>query len=225
MTFKNKKELIAQLITSEDVVLDVGFWGQGVDHRQSNWVHGLIKARAKDVYGVDTEFDEDAVMPRDHYQKATAEHSHFDTRFDIIFCGDVIEHLPNPGTFLEACKGMLSPRGKIILTTPNCFNLFNLFEKLSKVEPTVNHDHVAYYNSKTLNRLLEKVGYESVDVSYLYTLETRHQESWKKKVQNALYRLLSFFTEKFMETLVVTAQLKGSSHHEPSPKKSDHTHI
>jgi SAM-dependent methyltransferase len=207
MVFKNKKQLINRLISPEDVVLDVGFWGQGVDHHQPNWPHGLLKARAKDVYGVDTEFDEGAVSPRDHYQKTTAEKADFQVKFDVIFCGDVIEHLPNPGLFLDACKSMLSQGGRIILTTPNCFNLFNMFEKLGKREPTVNYDHVAYYNSKTLARLLEKMGYSSSGVDYLYSLETTHKESWKKKAQNVLYGFLALFTDKFIETLVVTARI------------------
>ncbi len=211
MTFKNKQELIFRLVTPEDVVLDVGFWGQGVDYHQPNWPHGLLKARAKNVYGVDTEFDERAVSPSNHYQKTTAEKADFPVKFDVIFCGDVIEHLSNPGLFLESCKRMLTPKGKIIITTPNCFNLFNIVEKLSKSEPTVNADHVAYYNSKTLRRLLQKNGFVAVGEDYLYSLELQHKESWKKKIQNGVYLFLGIFTDKFMETLVVSAQFSTES--------------
>jgi SAM-dependent methyltransferase len=206
MVFKDKAALINALVGPDDVVLDVGFWGQGVDHRQDNWVHGILKRRAKDVYGVDTEYDDSAVSPRDHYQKTFAENTRFPVAFDVVFCGDVIEHLPNPGLFLESCKSMLAPGGKIVITTPNCFNLFNMFEKISKQEPTVNSDHVAYYNAKTLRCLLQKSGFSMSDPEYLYSLGLTHKESWKKKLQNGLYAFVGKFTDKFMETLVVSAR-------------------
>ena len=123
-----------------------------------------------------------------------------------VFAGDVIEHLSNPGLFLDACKNNLKPGGRVIITTPNCFNLFNLAEKITKYEPTVNSDHTFYFNTKTLKKLLEKNGWKISDASYLYTLDLKHKESWKKKILNIIYKIFSLFTNKFIETMVVIAE-------------------
>lgn len=207
MTYKNKKELIASTISTQDIVLDVGFFGQGVDSAKPNWVHRLLKQQAKDVYGLDLAFDT-ALFPNDHYLKASAEQFSFDQKFNVIFAGDIIEHLSNPGLFLDSCAKHLLDDGRLLITTPNCFNLFNLAEKISKGEPTVNKDHTCYFNSKTLKQLLEKNGWEVIQTDFLYSLEVEFKESLKKKILNMMYKIVSLATPRFLETIVVTAKKK-----------------
>lgn len=209
ITYKNKEALLDAVIAKDDTVLDVGFWGQGTSVDDPNWPHRFLLARADEVYGIDMEFDEER-LPQDasHYKKGNAEHFNFEKKFDVIIAGDIIEHLSNPGNFLASCGANLAPDGKLVLTTPNCFNLFNLTEKLSKYEPTVNSDHTMYFNYKTLSKLLLKNGYTVESIAYVYTLDPHHKESWKKKFLNLLYALLAGLTDKFMETLVVVATKK-----------------
>jgi len=204
--YKNKKELISDLVGAKDVVLDVGFWGQGIGINDQNWVHNLLLNRAENVYGLDLDFDLERLVNKSNYQKASAENFDFETKFDIIFCGDVIEHLSNPGLFLESAGRNLKKSGRLIITTPNCFNLYNLAEKLSKDEPTVNKDHTCYFNRKTLEQLLKKNGWTAEKIAYLYSLEVDYKESLKKKFLNMLYYLLSKFTHKYATILVVVAK-------------------
>lgn len=204
MIYKNKKALLSALVRSGDKVLDVGFWGQGSRISDSNWPHRIIESITNDVYGLDLDFDTETFKsPR--YQKVSAEQFDFSVKFDVIFAGDLIEHLSNPGLFLQSCRRNLADDGKLILTTPNAFNLFNLTEKLTKREPTVNPDHTVYFNSKVLKKLLEKNGMKASEIGYCYSLEYTHKESFKKKFLNVIYRFFSRFTEKFIETLVVVA--------------------
>jgi len=206
MIYKNKSDLLRAHIKSNDIVLDVGFLGQGIKENDQRWPHFIIKKFAKDVYGIDLEISPE-YKQNPHYLEASAENFSFPVKFDVIFAGDLIEHLSNPGLFLDCCKKHLKPNGKLILTTPNTFNLFNLTEKLSKREPTVNPDHTFYFNSKTLTKLLEKNGIKKSEVNFLYTLGYEHKESWKKKLLNMLYSFLALFTDKFIETLVIIATL------------------
>ena len=208
MIYKNKQQLLEHYVKSTDVVLDVGFLGQGIPAGDPKWPHALLKARARDVYGIDLVIGDYAKDP--HYREASAENFHFGVLFDVIFAGDLIEHLSNPGLFLQCCKKQLRPDGKLILTTPNAFNLFNIVEKLTKREPTVNPDHTAYFNSRTLSKLLEKNGMRISHAEYVYSLEYSHRESFKKKFLNAIYWLLSFDTDKFIETLVVVARVSDT---------------
>jgi 2-polyprenyl-3-methyl-5-hydroxy-6-metoxy-1,4-benzoquinol methylase len=205
--FANKAALVAALVRPEDRVLDVGFWGQGVSAKDANWPHRLLLDRAREVWGLDLDYD-DAALPQgaSRYRRASAES--FDLggeKFDLIFAGDLIEHLPNPGLFLGASAAHLAPNGRLVITTPSAFNLFNLLEKVSKREPTTNPDHTCYFNQKTLRQLFAKCGWRVDEVRFVYTLGVKHRESWKKKAQNLLYRALSHFTDKFDETVVVVA--------------------
>ena len=204
--FKNKEALIEGLIRPEDKVLDVGFWGQEVDQNDLKWVHRLVVNRAKEVWGIDLDYEAQA-LPQDssRYLRKSAEDFSLPERFSLVFAGDLIEHLSNPGLFLKRADEHLEPSGRIILTTPNAFNLFSLIEKVVKGEPTVNKDHTCYFNLRTLKQLLKKNGWKINEVHYLYSLELPFEESLWKKLQNALYKLLSLFTTSYLETFVVVA--------------------
>ena len=210
MVYHDKTELIQKTVQKTDVVLDVGFYGQGVLETDPNWVHGILKKQAAEVWGVDLEF---GVLPGPaaQYLKASAENFDFPVKFDVIFAGDLIEHLSNPGLFLDSCYRNLKDDGRLILTTPNCFNLYNLAEKLSKFEPTVNSDHTCYFNTKTLKKLLAKNKWATESADFLYTLEVNYAESWKKKFLNFLYSCLAKGTPKFLETIVVVARKEPST--------------
>jgi len=207
VVYKTKKDLIKTLIRPTDTVLDVGFYGQGIQEGDENWPHKLLKTHASKVYGVDLELP-DKYLDDPYYLKASAENFTFQESFDVIFAGDLIEHLSNPGLFLSSVHRHLKPGGRLILTTPNTFNLFNIAGKLANNEPATNSDHTFYFNSKVLKKLLEKNDMLVEEVSFLYDLGYTYKESSKKKLLNILYKLLSIFTDKFVETLVIVARAR-----------------
>lgn len=208
-TVYNKIELLDSLISKDDVVLDIGFWGQGVKFDSENWPHRLLIERAMDVYGIDLEYDEEVLPNEDRlkYKKAAAEDFQFDKKFDVIFAGDLIEHLVNPGLFLENAKKSLKPGGRLIMTTPNAFNLFNIAGKITREEPVTNVDHTFYFNRRTIETLLNKCGWQVAEFGFMYTLDYKIKESFKKKFLNVLYKLVSKFTPKMYETLIVVARV------------------
>lgn len=209
LRFRNKVELITALVEPTDVVLDVGFWGQGKTWESQTWPHKLLRDRALDVYGIDIVYDEQVIPENDRsrYQIAAAEDFSLEKKFDVIFAGDLIEHLVNPGLFLDNAKKHLKPGGRLIMTTPNTFNLFVMAGKLTRPEPPINPDHTFYFNRKTMATLLQKCGWSQPQFGFMYTLDYTHKESFKKKFLNGLYFLLSKFTPKFYETMVVVVAL------------------
>ena len=44
-------------------------------------------------------------------------------KFDVIVTGEILEHLPNQGLFLENAERHLKKKGVQILTTPNALAL------------------------------------------------------------------------------------------------------
>jgi 2-polyprenyl-3-methyl-5-hydroxy-6-metoxy-1,4-benzoquinol methylase len=74
---------------------------------------------------------------------------------DLIIAGEVIEHLSNPGHFLDMLHAYRAP---IILTTPNAFCSVGHYWAGRGVE-NVNAEHVAYYSWHTLKTLVSRHNY------------------------------------------------------------------
>jgi len=58
-----------------------------------------------------------------------------DKLFDVIYAGEVIEHLYNPDKFLQECNRILKDDGFIIITTPNLCNWYNRILMLFGIQP------------------------------------------------------------------------------------------
>ena len=85
--------------------------------------------------------------------------------FDAINLDSVLEHLPNPKEALEISKDFLKNNGVIHVTVPNDFNLFQLQANKVVSKPLwwiAIPDHINYFNFETLEKLLEKVGFEII---------------------------------------------------------------
>lgn len=79
---------------------------------------------------------------------------------EVVVCGEVIEHLSNPGWFLTRLRRQF-PGVPVIITVPNAFSEAGNKYIRRGVE-MVNRDHVAWYSWKTLSVLVERVGYRVV---------------------------------------------------------------
>jgi SAM-dependent methyltransferase len=83
-----------------------------------------------------------------------------DETFDVIIAGEMIEHLNNPGLFLNGIKRFMRPDTQLVITTINAycgmrFWMYGLRGKGGKNEP-VHPDHTAYYSYSTLLLLLKR---------------------------------------------------------------------
>jgi 2-polyprenyl-3-methyl-5-hydroxy-6-metoxy-1,4-benzoquinol methylase len=204
MVYKNKTALIEKWSNPKHTVLDIGYWGQGKSLDENNAPHRLLTKHNATVYGIDPMAENlDAL-----HSRQSADNFSFPLKFDSIWAMDLIEHLSNQGLFLDNVRNYLKPDGVFIITTPNCFTLFNLTEKITKYEPTTNKEHTCYYNHRVLRQLLERHGFEIIEKSYVYSLEYTHKESLRKKFLNIIYKFLSLFTDKYIETLAVIARVK-----------------
>ena len=72
---------------------------------------------------------------------------------DLVVAGEVIEHLDDPGSFLDGLHALVAPGGLLVVTTPNASGLVNAAALLGNLE--VNHpDHVALFTCTTLDAML-----------------------------------------------------------------------
>lgn len=83
--------------------------------------------------------------------------------FQVLIAGELIEHLRNPGQFLDGVARFLTPDGVLVITTPNGLRIGNLIPTLVGVE-VVHPNHVTCFTPATLTRLLEVSGFEVTDI-------------------------------------------------------------
>jgi len=77
--------------------------------------------------------------------------------FDVIVSFEVIEHLFSPKDFLLHCGRMLKPGGLFIVTCPNSEG-FDI-AVLGHLCNNVDHEHLNYFNPRSLAILMENCGY------------------------------------------------------------------
>ncbi len=152
-------------------ILDVGCVNHSASQRNvPNWLHGHLVRRFPSVLGVDIAADEVEALKKDGYNVVVAdvEEMRLSVRFDCIVAGDIIEHLSNPGRFLDRCREHLEPSGKLVISSPNPFHLRNIVRTLlGNLEPHVNSGHVAWYDPFMLGNLAERHGFRVEQVLFI----------------------------------------------------------
>ena len=80
-------------------------------------------------------------------------------QFDVVIASEVIEHVPDPKSFIEEIHKLISPGGKLIITTLNR-SLMSLLgakifaEYLLKIVPVGTHDWRKFIKPSELNSML-----------------------------------------------------------------------
>jgi 2-polyprenyl-3-methyl-5-hydroxy-6-metoxy-1,4-benzoquinol methylase len=154
---------LLQMFEDKDI-LDIGAGEHSPElYSEATWEHGFIKKVAKTTLGLD-------IRPElvDHYNKkgfsfkcvdATGE-DFLGTKFDVVFVGDVVEHVNNPVKLLEFSKRHLKENGLVILTTPNPYSLSWILARLIKRNRLYigNLDHVFWVSATNALELGRRAG-------------------------------------------------------------------
>lgn len=107
-----------------------------------------------------------------------------DERFDAIVFNDVIEHIPDIRSALDACGRHLNAEGVLILNLPNSRGFFYRVSKLSARlgwrmpferlwQKDMPSPHVHYFSTGNLARLVARHGFELVDSAELPALRAK----------------------------------------------------
>ncbi|HFB65441.1 MAG TPA: class I SAM-dependent methyltransferase [Aeromonadales bacterium] len=128
-----------------------GFDAQGVD------VDGKTIALAK-------KFFPEACYQSKSIQKIAAEGQ----QFDLIYCSEVLEHLPSLHDFVKALYDGLDKNGVLYLTTPDIghYSLPGNTEKLLKWDAVRPPEHLYYFSRKSLQYLFLQAGFSKLKFQF-----------------------------------------------------------
>ena len=129
-------------------------------------LHFRLEKEAKELYGFD--FDQKGIdILRDaggkNLFRADLEHLEdveLNETFDVIIAGEMIEHLSNPGLFLQGIQRFMNKDTILLITTVNayCGMRFGIYALRGKggINEPVHPDHIAYFSYSTLSLLVKR---------------------------------------------------------------------
>jgi 2-polyprenyl-3-methyl-5-hydroxy-6-metoxy-1,4-benzoquinol methylase len=91
-------------------------------------------------------------------------------KFGLITFWDVIEHLPDPASFLRRAYDALVPGGCVVIKTPRTSNAsVSLSARVPRLAGAILQapSHIQYYRETDLRALLERVGFASPELVHL----------------------------------------------------------
>jgi 2-polyprenyl-3-methyl-5-hydroxy-6-metoxy-1,4-benzoquinol methylase len=172
----DRKESIANCCKGK-VVLDLGCTQHrmmGKEAKEKDWLHFKIKQAAQKVIGLDILKDEVERLNKVGYSIMCGNVENIDkihfpiNQFDVIVCGELIEHLSNPGLFLKNVKKIMDYKTLLIITTPNVYSRQRIKLMLNKKyeREWLNKEHKCWYSFETLKQLLISYDYKEVSWGY-----------------------------------------------------------
>jgi 2-polyprenyl-3-methyl-5-hydroxy-6-metoxy-1,4-benzoquinol methylase len=94
-----------------------------------------------------------------------------DASFDVVWAGEVIEHVADTAGWLSEVRRVLRPGGRLLLTTPAHGSLRMLWLALNPRARERHFDprgeHLRFYTRRSLIELLRDFGFERVEVGGL----------------------------------------------------------
>lgn len=158
-----REAIIARCVAGKRT-LDVGSLGQTEEYR----LWDVLSEHAGALTGIDlddaalaavthgTDLADAAVAADPRILRGNMESDDLGQSFEVIVAGDVIEHMSNPGRFLDNCRRHLEPGGSLVITTPNA--------KWPTVFLRPNPTHALWHDRHTLRHLLERHGYRVTEL-------------------------------------------------------------
>ncbi len=178
--------------------------------KEEKVLHAVIRRTASHLTGIDYDFKTVNALRKLGYSEilygdvTRLNEVELNGPFDVVVCGDLIEHLSNPGTMLDGLKPLVSYDSEIIITTPNSFGLLPFLRYISGRYKEGN-DHVLSFQIYTLENLLKRHGYVITEIWSCYNRPPRNFfEKMKYSIGIAFFKIFP----KLGGTLCVVAKFR-----------------
>jgi len=145
-------------------VLDIGVVSHTMDYvTRKGWRHAIVAQHAGYCLGLDILEEPVRKLSELGYNVRVADatsDADLGEFFDIVFIGDVVEHVDNPVNLLKFAGRHLAVGGSILVATPNPFS--RKFYRRFRREGTsvVNLDHVAWITPSMAMEIGRRAGLE-----------------------------------------------------------------
>ena len=191
-------------------VLDVGCCNHG---NLSKWetgqfLHAEIAKTAGDLHGLDNDTEAIKKLTERGYKVHEGNAEKLDPgklgQFDVIVAGEIIEHLSNPGLFMDGAHALLKRDGFIVATVPNAWSftrLKQLYKGLDDVQWT-HSQHTAWYSKATIAALFRRHHFEPVELGFC---DMYKSSRWLKTLRDRL-RLGWAMRPEFSESVFIVGK-------------------
>ena len=165
-----RQDEIVRLCTGK-TVLHMGFimhdqWRERL--KSGDWLHARLLAVARRVVGLDYLEDEVEAIRRTVGCECVVgdcldlKNVELNETFEVIVCGELIEHLESPRDMLEGIKRFCSDDGIVIITTPNPWDRKWTANTKNGLDEKIwlNPEHVCWFSMETLKNLLARCKYK-----------------------------------------------------------------
>jgi 2-polyprenyl-3-methyl-5-hydroxy-6-metoxy-1,4-benzoquinol methylase len=163
-----------------------------------------------EVFGVDISTEGIAELKQRGFKVAVADAESMDLgrQFDTIFAGELIEHLANPGRFLECARRMVKPGGRLVVTTPNPFSVEHVAMYVKNFRRAFNAGHALWLCPQTLEQLARRSGFKQAELVFVDNLWPQLVTSRWSKSFAVLWRIVGpLLPRRFRSTMVAVLQV------------------
>lgn len=155
------KKIFRRFLNPGDRVLDAGS-GRGIFHLLENPTRSSIICLDLSFH----DFHPDQGLHQINYLQGSLFSMPFpESSFQMIFSGEVIEHIPDPESVLSHFYSILKPGGFLILTTPNSDRLIN---RIRGFRAPLSREHVSEYGKKEWESILSGAGFHRINTTGIY---------------------------------------------------------
>ena len=197
-------------------VLHLGFLGEDEKKRFSD-IHEFLLKNTKNTLGIDIDKKRVDILKKKGFDVmcddaiTLVKLKETNRKFEVIFAGEIIEHLENPFQFIENLKELLKPDGVIILTTPNIYSLrFIIRHTIFGIESPywqnraneIRYGHVIGFSKMLFENFLLRSNFKIVNFSYVIKNEYSGFRAFFEK-------FISMIFPRFSPTLIYIVKLKN----------------
>jgi 2-polyprenyl-3-methyl-5-hydroxy-6-metoxy-1,4-benzoquinol methylase len=114
--------------------------------------------------------------------------------FDVVLCGDILEHLRDPGAALSRWRSLLRPGGRLVVSTPNVANwairislLFGRFRYTDR--GILDRTHAHLFTRRSLLESVRRAGYEPTVEDFTVPLPRAVRNDRRERAARAIARV------------------------------------
>ncbi len=183
-------EFVSSIIKSDSNVLDIG-------SNRGDFLYHLKKNFASiNILGLEPSKLAFTGVPT---IKAFFDESLFSGLFDLITMRHVLEHIPDPVTFLRKVAKIMDKESKLFIEVPNTVNDLTVCNNL------FSPDHVNYFTENSLTNVLIKSGFTKIKTlnkkgSHLFILAEKNEAQLEIADEKEIINLLESFNKSQKKT-------------------------